>query len=216
MDSTSAAALTSWTIDPFAVALLLAIAAVYVRGWLRVRRLVHGEHDQERLVAFLAGLSLLFIATESPLDAFDHIFLAAHMTQHLLLMMLVPPLILFGHPTVPLLRGLPKPFVKEGLGPFLACPALRRVMRFLVAPPVAFLLFAFSTIFWHLPFAYEAALRSTALHGLQHASFFWTGILFWWPIIRPLPGKSAWPEWMNIPYLLAADLVNTGLSAVFV
>ncbi|HWF02978.1 MAG TPA: cytochrome c oxidase assembly protein [Candidatus Angelobacter sp.] len=54
------------------------------------------------------------------------------------------------------------------------------------------------------------------MHGLQHASFFWTGIVFWWPIIRPVPGKSDWPEWVAIPYLLAADLVNTGLSAAFV
>jgi cytochrome c oxidase assembly factor CtaG len=216
VNDSGVAALTSWSIDPFGCAVLVAVAGIYLRGWLRGRRLVRGEQDYGRLAAFLSGLILLFIATESPLDTFDHFFLAAHMAQHLLLMMLTPPLILLGRPTLPLLRGLPKAFVKEGLGPFLAWPPLRRLLSALVSPPVAWSLFAFSTIFWHLTWAYEAALRSSWLHGLQHASFFWTGILFWWPVVRPGPGKSRWPEWVAIPYLLAADLVNTALSAAFV
>ena len=216
MNDTGAAALTSWSIDPFGCAVLAAVALIYLRGWLRGRRLVRGEHDHQRLAAFLSGLILLFIATESPLDTFDHLFLAAHMSQHMLLMMLAPPLILLGRPTLPLLRGLPKVFVKEGLGPFLAWPALRRLLTALVSPPLAWALFASSTILWHLPWTYEAALRSSWVHGLQHATFFWTGILFWWPIVRPLPAKQRWPEWVAIPYLLAADLVNTALSAAFV
>jgi ferredoxin len=67
-----------------------------------------------------------------------------------------------------------------------------------------------------LPKFYELALVSPYWHGVQHASFFWTGILFWWPIIHPGPGKSKWPPWTKIPYLLFADLVNTALSAFFV
>lgn len=216
MYSLGGAALTSWKFDPLAIALLLFIAIIYVRGWLRIRQRVIGEYDKERLAAFLAGLTLLFIATESPLDTFDHFFLSAHMAQHLLLMMFVPPLILIGHPTVPLLRGVPKTFVKEALGPFMTWPALRRLFRLLTAPPAAWGIFAASTIFWHLPGPYEAGLRSPWIHALQHASFFWTGILFWWPVIRPVPGKSRWPEWVLIPYLLASDVVNTGISVIFV
>jgi ferredoxin len=53
-------------------------------------------------------------------------------------------------------------------------------------------------------------------HALQHASFFWTGILFWWPVVQPGPGKSRSPRWMAIPHLLLADVLNTALSAFFV
>ena len=216
MDSISNAALTSWPIDPRATALLVLVAIVYIRGWIRGRRLLRDQHDIERLGAFLAGLFVLFLATQSPLDAFDTLFLSAHMTQHLLLMMIAPPLLLLGYPMLPLLRGLPKRFVKEGLGPFLSWPALQRVLSAVVAPPVALAAFAISTIGWHLPFSYEMAVRSPAWHGLQHASFFWTGILFWWPLIQPGPGRSKWPRWVMIPYLLSADLINTALSAFFV
>jgi ferredoxin len=111
---------------------------------------------------------------------------------------------------------LPRQFVKEGLGPFLTWPALRRVLRALTSPPFAWLAFAASTIFWHLPKFYELALQSPAWHGIQHASFFWTGILYWWPVTQPALGKPHYPRWTLIPYLLAADIVNTALSAFFV
>jgi cytochrome c oxidase assembly factor CtaG len=209
LDSTGTVALASWTLDGRVIALLAALAFVYVRGWLR-------DGDGTRLLCFLAGLGAIFIATESPLDTFDHFFLSAHMAQHLLLMMVAPPLILLGHPFVPLLRGLPRRFVKEALGPFLSWPALRRFLAWLASPPVAGILFAISTIAWHLPRFYELALLSPSWHAAQHASFFWTGILFWWPVIRPVPGRSKWPDWIAIPYLLLADLLNTALSAFLI
>lgn len=183
---------------------------------MRGRRLLRDEKDHGRLAAFLGALACLFLALESPLDAFDSLFLSAHMTQHLLLMMIAPPLLLVGRPTLPLLRGLPKLFVREGLGPFLAWPALQRLGHFLVKPVVAWLTFAVSTIGWHLPALYELALSSPAWHGAQHASFFWTGILFWWPVVQPGPERPRGPQWVQIPYLVSADVVNTIIAASFV
>ena len=216
MDSVAGAALASWRFDPGVTAILICAAMVYLRGWLRGRRLLHDEKDHARLTAFFAALGAVSLALESPLDAFDSLFLSAHMTQHLLLMTIAPPLLLLSHPMLPLLRGLPKRFVKEGLGPFLAWPGLQRVMHFLVKPPVAWIAFAVSTIGWHLPFFYELALSSPAWHGAQHASFFWTGVLFWWPVVQPGPRKARGPQWVQIPYLISADLVNTAISASFV
>jgi cytochrome c oxidase assembly factor CtaG/ferredoxin len=216
VQSSAVAALLSWTLDARIIALLLLIALVYVRGWLRIRRTVRHPRDFNRLYAFLGGLAAVFIATESPLDTFDGLFLSAHMAQHLLLMMIAPPLILQGDPVLPILRGLPKRFVKEGLGPFLTWMPLRRIARFITTPVFAWFAFAVSTVFWHLPKFYELALHSAGWHGVQHASFFWTGILFWWPIIQPGPGTPKWPSWVAIPHLLFADILNTAISAFFV
>lgn len=216
MDPVGSAALASWRLDVRLTAVLLAAALIYLRGWLRGRRLVRSEEDTARLACFFGGLAAVYLAIASPLDSFDNLFLSAHMTQHLLLLMIAPPLVLLGHPVLPLLRGLPKRFVKEALGPFLAWPLLRRVASAFVAPPVAWLLFAVSTIFWHLPRFYELALRWPVWHGVEHASFFWTGILFWWPVVRPAPGKNRWPEWVAIPYLLFGDILNTAISAFFI
>lgn len=216
MNTLASAALSSWNFDGRVIAVLLCLALVYVRGWLRVRQLIRRVDDPQRLMSFLAGLFLVFVALDSPLDAFDHLYLAAHMTQHVLLMMFAPALILLGHPVVPLLRGLPKTWVREGLGPFLTWPPLRRFFGAISSPPLALAIFIVSTVGWHLPLLYEFALRHPVWHEVQHACFFWTGLLFWWPVIRPMPGKSKWPVWAGIPYLLLADFVNTALSAFFV
>ncbi len=216
MNSIATAALWSWNISFPVTAALMICAAIYIRGWRAGRRLLHDQNDASRLIAFLAGLAVIFVALESPLDSFDGVYLAAHMTQHFLLMMVAPPLILLARPVVPLLRGLPKPVAKEALGPFLTWRPLRRFFEWLASPLVAWVVFAASTVGWHVPYCYELALHSRFWHGAQHASFFWTGILFWWLVVEPGPGKSKWPRWAAIPYLLASDLLNTAISAAFV
>ena len=216
VESTVTAAFASWPLDGRVIALLLLSVFIYTRGWLKGRRLLRDQYDGMRLTAFLASLVVLFLATESPLDAFDSLFLSAHMAQHLLLIMIAPPLLLLSHPLLPMLRGLPKGFVKEGLGPFLSWQPLKNFFGWLSSPIPAWIVFAVSTLGWHLPFMYELALSSAAWHGVQHACFFWSGVLFWWPVIQPGPGKPRWPRWMAIPYLLLADILNSGLSVVFV
>lgn len=216
MDSVALAALQSWPWHPWTVAALVFIAVLYGIGWVRIWRQVHTHQDSTRLGCFVAGLVTLWVALDSPLDAFDQLFLSAHMTQHLLLLSIAPPLLLLGRPVLPLLRGLPKRFVKEAIGPFLTSPGGHQISDWLTSMPVVGLLFAVSTVGWHFPPAYELALGSTFWHDVQHACFFWTGILFWVPLIRQTPGKSRWPAWAPIPYLLFADLVNTVLSASFV
>ncbi len=106
--------------------------------------------------------------------------------------------------------------MKDAIGPFLTWPASHRIFHWLSSMPVAWLLFAVSTVGWHVPPVYELALRSNFAHDLQHACFFWTGVLFWVPLIQQGPGKNRYPSWAPIPYLLFADLVNTVLSASFV
>ncbi len=216
MDSLGSAAFTSWELDGPASAILLLFVFVYIRGWLKGRRLLHEPQDGTKLTAFFGGVFAIFLATESPLDTFDSLSLSAHMIQHLLLMMIAPPLLLIGDPLLPLLRGLPKTWVKEGIGPFLSWPILRRVFHWLTFPPVAWLIFALSTILWHLPALYELALRSPTWHGLEHACFLWTGILFWWNIILPGAARPHWPKWTIIPYLLLSDVINTIISALYI
>ncbi len=195
---------------------LFCAAFIYARGWLRVRKALPHQFSEARLLAFLLGLVVLFVALESPLDAFSSLLLQAHMVQHLLLIMVAPPLLLLGQPMLPILRGLPRSFVKQGLGPFLRWRRLQKFGAFLVSPLFAWVVFNLSTVGWHVPFFYELTLHSTSWHQTEHAVFFWTAILFWWPVILPWPSRPQWNNWAVVPYLLSADIVNTVLSATFV
>jgi cytochrome c oxidase assembly factor CtaG/polyferredoxin len=213
--STLGALARSWSFEPRLLAGVLLPAALYIRGWRRLAAL-HATHlPPARLAAFLGGLCALFLALASPLDAFAGLLLSAHMAQHLLLMAVAPPLLLLGAPLIPLLRGLPRWAARDALGPFLAWPPLRRFARGLTHPLPAWITMAAATIGWHLPPAYQLALRSPFWHGLEHACFFWAAILFWWPVVRPWPSRPQVTAWALPPYLLLADLLNTALAAFF-
>src|SRR5580698_8059126 len=203
----------NWDIPPWTTLALLLTAVVYVRGWLLIGKTRPEQFPEWRLGSFLAGLFSLFIAVASPFDTLDGQLLSAHMVQHFLFMSVAPPLLLLGAPQVPLLRGLPRTFVRRVLGPFFRMHWLKQVGRFLTSLKPAWLAMNLSYIGWHVPAAYELALRSENWHNVEHACFFFTSVLFWWPILRPWPTRQKQLRWALLPYLLAADIVNTGLSA---
>src|SRR5262245_34488368 len=91
---------------PMATTLVLT-AGVYARGWMRLRRRMPRRFGWPQLAAFLVGLDVLFMALAPPLEALAAESLTVHMTQHLLLMMVAPPLLWLGAPLAPILRGLP-------------------------------------------------------------------------------------------------------------
>ena len=147
------------------------------------------------------------------MDAFGGLLLQVHMIQHLLLIMVAPPLILAGAPYLPILTGLPRKFTRDVVGPFLIWAPLKRIGKFLIHPLFCWLAFVASNVLWHLPVFYELALNSPGWHQVEHLCFLITGLLFWWHLILPWPSRPVWPRWAMIPYLILADLQNTGLAA---
>ena len=208
----SQAAWSSWAFPFWATAGLLATALFYLKGWREIRRSRPLLFPTWRAWCFIGGLLTLWIAVASPLDTLDGLFLVAHMTQHLVLMSVAPPLLLLGAPAVPLLRALPRSVLRDGLGPFFRAPVLHKAVRLLTHPALAWLAMNIAYLGWHAPPAYELALRSPAWHELEHACFLGTSLLFWLPVIQPWPSASRGSRWVMLPYLVGADLVNTALA----
>ena len=202
----------AWTLDPWVVLLLAASAGLYLSGWAQLDPWLRRRLGAWRPAAFLGGLAAIFLALASPLDRFASFLLQLHMTQHLLLMMLAPPLLWLGAPVAPMLRGLPQP-VRRLVASWLARPPVRRLARLLGHPVTCWLAFVAAVWVWHVPALYELALRGHGWHHLEHACFFATALLFWWPVVQPWPAQAVWPRWTAIPYLLLADVQNTVLSA---
>ena len=216
MSPVAQAVLASWSFPTIATTLGLLTALLYVRGWLALKAAAPTRFTVGRLGSFLSGLAILEIALASPIDTFDPFFLADHMLQHMLLMMVVPPLLLLGEPEIPLLRGLPRWISQRVLGPMLVSKPIRRIGHGLAHPAVCWLVMALAMIGWHLPAAYELALHSSGWHELEHICFLVASTLFWWPVIQPWPSRSRWPRWTMPIYLLLADFVNSIVSAFLV
>jgi putative membrane protein len=204
--------LQSWSL-PLSLA-LAATASVYLRGWLRVRNAATDSLSAWRLAAFLGGLSLVWIAIASPIAAMDHQSLTAHMVKHLLLMTLAAPLVLAGLPLLPLPRGL-----RNGSLPsdgFHTSWLSRRPERSMSHPVFCWLVGTAAVIGWHLPVAFQLAMRSPWVHSAEELSFLVAGLLFWWPIVQPSPGQTKSTRWSMALYLFFATLPCDILSAFLV
>ncbi|MEM9227754.1 MAG: cytochrome c oxidase assembly protein, partial [Verrucomicrobiota bacterium] len=162
-----------WHTEPLLIGLLVGFGWLYalliwpLRGKLTANCLVKLQQP----ICFYAGLITVYLAVGSPLDQLgEDFFFSAHMVQHMLLIYLAPPLILFG---------LPGWLVDVLLKHDKAC----KIWRLLTHPVFAGLLFTFLYTVWHIPVAYELALREKWAHVLEHWMMFVPALLMWWPIL---------------------------------
>ena len=182
-----------WSFDPFLI-LAVAIAGWHEVGLWRLARRSRPERTRERRLRslwFYAGLAVLLLAVESPIDYWADGYFMVHMIQHLLLMFAAPSLIVAGAPWQPLLAALPGHSGRSVTRGVLAggwSRPLRAVGGFFLRPWVAVGLFNAVMLFWHLPPPFDLAENNPAVHiWLMHGSFFVAGVLFWVQIIPSPP-----------------------------
>jgi len=197
---------------PVAAALVV-MALVYVRGWVCIRGLDLATIEGWRAVCFLLGLFFIWLAVGSPLAALNHELLTVHMVQHLLLMTLAPPFIWLGAPMKPLAHGLPQRFVQLIVAQLFRLMPVQRLGRAITQPTVCWLAAAGTLIGWHIPSAFMLGMQSEIWHAIEQASFLVSGLLFWWPVVRPRPAASNGSEWSTLLYLFLATLPCDILSA---
>jgi len=184
--SATSGAWSVWSTRPEVVAPLLIVAGAYAVGWWRLHWR-GGSVSRWRVAASAGGLASLAIALSTPLERMAHASFAAHMTQHLLLIVAAAPLLLLADPFAALVWALPSP-VRGRAGRWLRSGAwLRRLWHGLTLMSVAWLAHTAAMWLWHLPIAYDAAVDDRTLHDLEHLIFFGTAILFWWPVVQPAP-----------------------------
>jgi cytochrome c oxidase assembly factor CtaG len=205
--------LKDWTFPVWLTLSMSLTAFVYLRGYLAIRKTRPALFTGARLASFLAGLIVLWLALGPPMDDFADALLSAHMVEHLLMMSAVPPLLLYGLPVVPMLRGLPVPVRRYVVSPLLRLSYLRAFGRWAVNPVVAWMAMNSTFLVWHIPSAYDFALRNEGWHVVEHLCFLVTALLFWWCILRPWPAAANGGNWGILIYLISADVVNTLLSA---
>jgi cytochrome c oxidase assembly factor CtaG len=119
MSPTFDAMLRSWPSAPWLAASLLTSATIYFLGWRQLHARDPERWHAGRLASFACGLASFYLALASPIEEFASLLLSVHMLQHLLLMMVAPPLIWLGWPMMPMLRGLPAPVRTYWIAPIV-------------------------------------------------------------------------------------------------
>jgi cytochrome c oxidase assembly factor CtaG len=202
---------SAWRPDPLILGILALTALLYRSGLAhlgaRRRQLVRPVH----VAAFAGALLALAIALASPLDLAASSVFTAHMIQHLLLMLVVAPLLVYGRPVMVLGQAMPlrgrRLFVRVR-----ARPSVRSARDALFHPVSAWVIAVVVLWAWHLPTLYEAALRRDALHALEHASLIATAALVWALALGRTRRSLAIPAASGL--LLATALQSGALGAV--
>jgi cytochrome c oxidase assembly factor CtaG/mono/diheme cytochrome c family protein len=202
-----------WTFDPFVVAGLAVAAVLYAAGlrslWKRAG--VGQGIGRLQALSFSLGWLTLVVALVSPVHALGEILFSAHMVQHMLLMLVAAPLLVFGRPLAAFVWAVPR---RE-------CASVRRVTRSpwfqsawkaISSPLAAFLAQAVVLCGWHIPLFYQATLRSDAVHALQHTSFLAAACLFWWALVHGRYGRMGYG--MSVAYVFATTLYSGVLGAL--
>ena len=174
------AALTRWQDGPFAlvtVAVLLAVAYWYLRAqWQLATR--GRRWPRQRVVCFLAGLVAIDLAIQSPVAAFTATYFEAHVIQHLLLMIVAPPLLALGAPSTLLLQTSSRRVKTAWLGVLKSKPFA------LLTFPVVVWGFYFGLMFgFFLSSLVNTAMTHMWLMDLLNVAFLFGATLYWWPMV---------------------------------
>jgi cytochrome c oxidase assembly factor CtaG len=190
-----------WTFEAGPIAALAVGTFVYARRFRAARREAGGRGAGPlQATAFGAAMLVVAAALISPLDRLgeDYLF-SAHMAQHILLTDIAPLLLLLSlsrvimRPATRRLHG-----VERRLGPLASPPAFVAIWLALV-------------YVWHIPALYEAAIRGSAVHALEHVTFFTAGVAVWWPLIQPVPMRRRLTGVAPFAYIFSAKV---GLAAL--
>src|SRR5688500_9573952 len=157
---------SAWNWDPIIILSLMLGGWIYAAGLRELRRRTGGWDAalSWRALSFAAGLFTLILALSSPLDALAAALFSAHMIQHMLLIVVAPPLLVLGVSPAPFLLALPQPTQRK-LGQWWRRTRwLKTVRQALTQPPIVWALSALVLWAWHAPRLYQGALQNEALH----------------------------------------------------
>jgi cytochrome c oxidase assembly factor CtaG len=203
----------SWSFEPLIVISLALTAFLFFVG-LRSLWRESGKNRGIRkweVMMFAGGWVALFVALVSPIHAWGRVLFSAHMTQHEVLMLFAAPLLVLGRPIIAFMWAIPMSWARQ-LGALTRLSWFAAVWRVITIPLFAWLIHAIALWVWHIPVLFDAVLNNELVHTLQHISFLFSAILFWWALIH---GGRGWMGYgAAILYVFTTSL-HSGLLGAF-
>lgn len=204
---------SEWRVYPSFMAGWLLLGGGYFLLIGPLRHRFAGAHPvpARKVASFVTGLVLMFVALQGPMhELSDYFLFSAHMVQHLVLILIMPPFLLYGTPD-------------WALRPLVRRPAVGRVARALTLPLVAFALNNVIFLAWHFPGPYDLMMRDHAVHVTMHLMIMITGTIMWWPVMSPLPElprvapvlQMVYLFLVGIPMMISAALITFSQTELY-
>ena len=185
-------------IHPESLALVASLGAAWLAGCRRAQLPL----PRGRAATFLGGLLALTAALNGPLhDLAERSLVSAHMTQHLVLILIAAPCLLAGMPA-------------ELIDALLTRRAVRALVARATTPVTALMLYATALVAWHVPGPYALTIESPLWHIAAHATMLAVAVIAWWPVLSPSQRVPALPYAAQILYLFAFGVPMTVVAAM--
>jgi len=182
---------TQWQFAPVVSAAGIVFGGLYLWGAARVRR----RHPARpwplgRTIAFGLGLLVIVMATQSGIGAYDDTLFYDHMIQHLMLIMIAPPLLVVGQPVTLLMHASRNPLHTWTKKVLRSAP-----IRAITWPVFGVVAYAATIIGTHLTSFMNLVMTNDTVHNLEHALFLIIGYLYFLPLIgkEPTGWKVSYP-----------------------
>jgi putative membrane protein len=204
---------SEWKMYPsFMVGFLLFGAAYFLLiGPLRSRFPESRPVPAGKVASFTLGLVLMFVALQGPMhEISDYFLFSAHMVQHLVLILIMPPFLLHGIPD-------------WMLRPAIRVRPIGAAARGLTRPLIAFALNNTIFLAWHFPGPYDLMMRNHDIHVAMHLMIMVTGTIMWWPVMSPLrelpriapPLQMLYLFVLGIPMMISAAFITFSKSELY-
>jgi putative membrane protein len=208
-----------WSFDPFMI-IAIVLAVWHEIGLARLRGRSQPDLTRQRRLRslmFYAGLAVLLISVQSPIEYWSYDYFFVHMIQHLLLMFAVPTLIVAGAPWQPLLNAVPGQAGQSSVSGWVRTAdwarPVRSIATFLLRPWVSVAVFSVVMIVWHLPGPLDLAERNLTVQiWLMHSSFVVAGVLFWLQFLPSPPFRIKMTAVSQAAALVLTNVVMWGLA----
>ena len=190
---------TKWHFHPDVLIGLAVILGLYL--WvIGPGRIKLGLSDtpatSKQILMFVSSILIILFSLISPLhELSDNFLFSAHMLQHILLTLIVPPLMVAGVPG-------------WAFKPVMKFRVIASVAKFVTHPIVTFSAFNLTFSFWHFPALYATSVDFHSLHILEHLMFISTAVMMWWPLMSSSKELPALPEPAKMLYLLGLAIAQ--------
>jgi putative membrane protein len=191
-----------WVSHPEAIVGCVVLLALYYYAvvYLRPRVSDAGRVRRLQVVFFVLGVLSIYLATSTPLDDLSELLVSAHMAQHVILTMVVPPLVIAGVPGW-LWEWLLRAFRLEGVA--------RRILH----PLMALGIFNTVLLMTHLPPTVRLQVENSWFHLAAHALLVVAGLVMWWPVLGPVSWLPRLSYPMQMAYLFVHSLIPSVLAS---
>src|SRR6266566_1690157 len=201
--------LTRWQAAPAVTVCVVVLAGLYLWGLVRVAcRHPARPWPAWRTATFLAGLAVVVLALQSGIGSYDDVLFWDHMVQHLLLIMVAPPLLVVGQPATLLLHASRNP-----LHTWTKKVLRSRMLAAITSPPFGVALYVGVIVGTHLTGFMNLVETNSGIHDAEHALYLISGYLYFLPLIgrEPIRWRVSYPSRIFLLFIAMPVDAFTGL-----